>query len=437
MVRLQALQIALMGLVGFRPHYEPEFPQYPEELLESRSGLYVNDVQLITPTNLTAALPVVYVQQYPEWKPQAYQRNALVRVEGILYISDKATTATQNPFDGGPWSQTDVLSARLRYVMDAAVAQLINTLVATQKLEGAKTIVEETRLYHGAGNINNRIIKEGRFLGFEVAVKQVRDFAVRIRSVGIQVDTPNPDLKIYIYHSSSSVPIKVLTPGFTGAGTFAWAAVADALLTLESSAHAPGGVFVIGYYEDDVVGQMIEREMPWPNYDLCFADMLRAYQCAKCSTANHDAVAAWGRNLEIHPITVPATALNEERTLWNIYAHKYNYNANHGLNLDVVLECDITQFLQRNELLLADALHKIATVKVLELFTTTTEVNPTAEMSKLAAAYNLDNRENYTPGLLKQMNTALAALALDVKDGDSPCVPKSIATTFSVSHGAI
>lgn len=135
MVRLQALQMALMGLVGFRPHYSPDYPQYAPELLESRSGLYVNDMQLITPENLTAAFPVVYAAQYPAWEAKVYKRNAITRVDSILYIANSATLATDEPQNGGPWVATDVLNARLRYVMDSAVAQLINTLVATKKLE--------------------------------------------------------------------------------------------------------------------------------------------------------------------------------------------------------------------------------------------------------------------------------------------------------------
>lgn len=438
MVRLQALQIALMGLVGFRPHYDPGYEQYNPELLESRSGLYVNDLQLITPGNLTAALPSVSVTQYPPWEPKAYKRNALVRVEQVLYMAKQATTALDEPGMGvGPWEATDVLSARLRYVMDAAVAQLLNTMVATKKLEGGKSVVEETRIYHGAGNINNRIIKEGRFVGFEVVVEQVRDFALRIRSIGLQSDTPNPELPIYIYHSSTSTPIKVLRPPFTGSGVFSWATVADALLLLESGVYAPGGSFYVGYYEEDVVGQIIERETAWPEYGLPYNQMIAGYNCSTCNTTNRMAVELWAKYVQFHPFTVAATELNEGRGLWNINAARYNYNSNYGLNMDVVVECDATQFLQRNEALLADALHKIMQVKVLEIFTTTLEQNATAEQAKMAAAYNLDNRENHTAGLSAQMSNAMKALALDMADGSSPCFPASTAPVFGVSNGTV
>lgn len=428
MLRLQALQIALTGLVGFNPHYDSNYPQYADELLESRSGLYVNDIMLINPENLTMAMPKVYPAQYPGWEPKAYKRNAMVYIptSDALYMANRLTTDAEFPLDGGPWREVDALSARLRFVMDASVATVINSLVATNKLSGAKQVVEETRLYHGAGNINARIVKESRFVGFEVVAKQVRDFGIRLRSVGIQVDTPNPNLAIYIYHTSSSVPLKVLKPGFSGVGTFAWAAVADALLMLDSSAQSPGGSFLVGYYEDDVVGQMIERETQWPDYDLPYSQMIAGYSCGTCNPLNRMAVEAWSKNLEFHPFTVAASELNDERTLWNYYSQRYNYKSNFGLNLDVALECDITQFLERNEVLLADALRKTVEVKLLEIFTSSIEDNATAEQARQAAAHNLDNRENYTPGLRKELEKTMAALALDVLDGDSPCAPKVV-----------
>lgn len=439
MVRLPALQTALTGLVGFNPHYSPTFPQYTEELLESRSGLYINAIQLITPDNLTMALPRATANMYPVYDAgKEYKRNAIVRVDDALYISSRIAQAGEHPVDGGPWVATDVLSARLRFVMDAAVAELINKMVAANKINGGKSIVEATRLYHGAGSINDRVVKMGRFVGYEIVAKQVRDFAVAIRAIGIQSDTPNPTLKIYIYHPSTSEPIKVLTPNFEGSGTFSWAPVADALLLLEDGTHAAGGSFFVGYYENDVAGQMIEREQAWPDYNLCYSQMMAAYTCARCNPDNQRAVETWSKNLEVHPFTVAAAELNEERTLWNVYQNVYNYSSNYGLNLDITLGCDLTQFIIRNEMLLADALHKMATVKVLEIFTTTVEQNPTAEIAKLAAAYNLDNKENHSKGLKSELEKSLAALALDVVDGDSPCAPVGGTTkVFEVTTGAV
>jgi hypothetical protein len=411
-----------MGLVGFYPHHAPGLPQWADELLECRSGLYINSLELINPENLTAAMKKMAVTQYPEWEAKVYRRNAVVRVGTVLFTTDATTQATDNPVAGAPWRPTNPLSIKLRYVMDAAVAEVANALANANKLAGAKTVVEDTKLYVGAGNINSRIVKTSRFVGFEIVVKQVRDLAIRLRSVGIQVDTPNPDLAIYVYHTSSSTPIKVLKPGFAGSGTFAWAAVADALLTLESEAYAPGGSFLVGYYEDDVVGQMIARETGWPNYDLPAANILGYLNCGKCNPDNYNAVKAWSQYVEIHPFTVPFAELNEARELWNMERVQYNYNSNYGLNLDVAVECDVTQFLKNNEQLLADALHKVATVRVLEIFTSSIEDNPLAEQARQAAAYNLENRDNYTPGLIKKMDAALKGLSLELATG-SPCAP--------------
>lgn len=390
--------------------------------MECRSGLYINALQLISPANLVAAMPQINISHFPEWFAAGYKRNAVVRVGGILFIANEPTQATDNPVNGGPWAVTNIISATLRFLLDAAVAEVVNKLANANKLAGAKTVVADTHLYHGAGNISNRIIKEGRFCGFEIVVKEVRDLAIRLRSIGIQSDTPNPGLPIYIYHTTTSAPIKVLNPQFAGSGTFSWAAVADALLTLESSAYAPGGAFLVGYYEDDVVGQMIERETLWPNYDLAYDAMLRAADCSHCNPANYDALRSWSKYSEIHPFTVRAGWLNPGRELWGYNRQVYDYRANYGLNLDVAVECDITQFLANNEMLLADAIHKAATLKILELFTASIEDNPIAEQARIAAAYLVDNKENRATGLIAARDAAIKGLSLEVANG-SPCAP--------------
>lgn len=418
MVRITALQTALIGLIGLRPHYNPTVPQWAPDLLNSRSGMYLNDIHpLITPENLIATLPKAYAANFLPFNPQTgATRGAIVLYNGELYIAGKDATAGPETATAG-WLRTDVLSAKTRQLCDAAVAQVANAVIQRKKIDGAKSVVSETQLYHGAGNITHRIIKTGRFCGFEIMPKMGRDIGIRIGRIGLQVDTPNPALNIYLYHTSQATPIKIIPANFQGSGMFSWSNVADTYLALNSDAYAPGGRFLLGYYEDDLLGQIIDREVDWTD------SVVAGVGCGYCNPLTTQAFQIWSEQLEFHPFSVAAVELNVARTLWNHERIKYSYRTNFGLNLNLVLECDATQFLVRNESLLADAIAKQAVVNILTVYANTVENNALAEMCKQHALYQLDNRENNTAGLRKELERALDTLALDMVDEESPCLP--------------
>lgn len=419
MIRIAALQTALLGLIGLRPHYNPDVPQWAPNLLNSRSGLYLNDTHpLIAPENLIATLPKVRAEQFPAFNPVlGATRGAIVFQASILYIASKDTAQGPEVATAG-WMRTDVLSAKVRQLIDAAVAQVAASISQRKKLEGAKSVISETQLYHGAGNINNRIVKAGRFVGFEIMPKMGRDIAIRLGRIGLQSDTPNPTLNIYLYHTSQATPIKIIAANFQGGGTFGWSAVEDTYLALNSEAYGPNGRFLVGYYEDDLLGQAIDREVDWTDATVA------GVGCGYCNPMNTSAYQIWSEQLEFHPFFVAAVELNAARTLWNHERIKYAYRTNFGLNLNIALECDATQFLARNEALLSDAVSKQAAVNILTIYANTVENNALAEMCKQHALYQLDNRPDNTRGLRSELEKALAALALDVVDEDSPCLPK-------------
>jgi hypothetical protein len=461
MIRIPALQTALMGLVGLRPHYTPNVPQYAPDLLECRSKVYLNDVHpLISPENLIAAMPKSKPTDFPVLNYTL--PNAIGSViywplpinKGQLFIAGADMPAGVAPdTPGNKWLPTDIVSAKLRQMLDAAAAQLANAIIQLKILDGGKSVVGETvtqgyrqnfsqsynpsgatlygqtQLYYGAGSIVNRIIKHSRFCGFEINVLPGRDLVVKLNRIGLQSDTPNPNLKIYLYHSSQSEPIQVFTPKFASSGTFSWAALQDAYFALNGSAYGPGGSFVLGYYEDDLQGQIIGLEKDWLN-----ASVVR---CGSCNPYDSAAFDAWSEYIEFHPFSIAEENLNDDFTLFDMNKVEYNYQTNFGLNLDVALQCDLTQFIANNESIVADALSKQAAINILQLFANSTQNDGLAERCRQAALYQLDNRENYSPGLVKELKNAYAAIAFDVSEANSPCAPQTPTDTMRVSNATV
>jgi hypothetical protein len=385
MIRLPELKIALAGLVGLSEHNAANIEQYPEDLLESRSGILLDNV-LIQPRNLLAASS--------EYRTMSH------------------------------------VAAGLRQYFANSVAKVTSQLLTQKKLEGSRTVVDETVLYTGAGSITNRIVKAGRFVGFMIEAAAGRDLAIRIGRMAMQLDTANPELPIYIYHSAYQDPLQVAKVSFGGTGVFGWANLTDTFLAVEYSGE---GFFIVGYYEADLLGQAIDREKDWTDA------IVAGVGCGTCDPTTTRAYQTWSKYMQIHPFFVPMGALNADRTLWDAGSMRFEYRTNFGLNMSVAIECDMTQYLTRNENLLADVIAKQTTISILESFVGSQADNDVANKCRQAAMYQLDNRADNTPGLRAELATAIKALSVDVSQDNSPCFPTQqiVAPKPRISHGTI
>jgi len=401
MYRLPAVVLGFAGLVGFRQNTHPDFPDVLPELAASKTGLYVTDVSpsLISAENIVSCMPKQFKLSQDETPQQAVKR---------------------------------VFNEYLKNTIEGAVAQVVNAVVVTRKLSdgGAKSILQDIHLYRGAGNINDRLIKQGRFRGVEIELLPYRDILAVINRVGLQTTAPNPQLKYYLYHSSAAEPIKIFDAPTVSTGSFDWAELNAAELAFDSKATAGAdtalaGSYYFGYYEDDIAGQVVRREK-----DFTIA-------CGTCDTETNKMFHAWSRFVKIHPFCVDSARLQDERRLWDTSYNDYAYNTNNGLNLSLSVNCDYTQFILRNKNAFAAALQKQIAVSILTMFAHNQEGNAQAQKAREMSNYLLDNREFYTSGLARQLEKDIAAINIDFNDVDSPCLPEPSYTPQRIETGVL
>jgi hypothetical protein len=413
-----AAQIGLSGLVGFKQNFHPDYEKLTTDLLGSRSGLFINDVHpLITAENISASIPFdEYI--FPEWNPAGeFSEGSIVTSATLLYERSKVTPEL-NPIPGSAgsetvWTLTNQLSIWLKSLEKSAIANTLFELFTKKKIDKTtKTIFESLDLYEGAGNFNHKIIKTGRFVGFELNLKNQRDVTLKINRIGLQLDTANPLLEIYLYHTSQTAPLKVFSIANLRAGYFNWNELSEAVLNYVGGSYGTTGNFIIGYYEDDLAGQAIEMQR-----DLC------KQPCGGCGPFNLRSWINWSQHVEIHPFSVEASNLTLDRSLWDLEKNSYNYNTNFGINLTLTTCCDTTPFLLRNEDVLANPIRYQIGLKILQAIAFSSENRGITEKIRQLARYELDNKENYTKGFLAQANQVMEALEFDLSDMNSACLP--------------
>ena len=410
MYDVQKITDAIAEQVGFERSYAIELAP---SLLVSKSGMTYNQGHpLLGYKNMADTIEELQVEDYPAHSEiRAYSRSEVVSKDGVLYQALGQVPA--GAFDASQWEKTNGVSLFLKSVREQAASEVVSALLVKKQAEGkAKPVWEDLFLYEGAGPMVKTVTKSSRFVGFELNLRNLKDMALRVHAVGLQLTEPQAELPIYLYHSSVPEPLVVTTLAHVGSGRFSWHALEDMVLR-HGGVNAPGEAYYIGYRESELLGAAVSKE------DYTFGQA----PCATCSGFNVQSHRKWSQFVEVHPFSVPESEIGAAGELWDISRNSYNYKTNFGLNLSLTLECDITDTIVRNARVFAEA-QKLAVVeKILKAFVLNTRNNSDALMVRQMADYELNNRENHTDGLTKKKEKALQALDFSFSDLSPLCLP--------------
>jgi len=417
------LQTCVFGLVGFRQNQNPKYPALAPSLLVSSSGLYFQDAHpLLTIENLDQALTNYDAYTYPLYVADTvYVTGDKVRegAGGLVYESLGDGNVGQTP-SASPdfWAEVPLFSQKMEALVRSSINKVAAQVFQDKKLRAAtKTLIENVQLFDGNGSLNDKEIKLGRFVGFKIMLDDHRDLITIIRRIGTQFSQPNPTFKLYIFHTSSEEPLEIVELNLQKTNSFEWSRL-DRSLRYLGETHAPGGSFRIGYYEDLLVGQAINR-----GYDFAVAPQ-------PCTCNNwYKSWAQWSKFIHVEPFEVtPAAELLPDvdgngALIWPPESEVRQYAKTYGLNFDLTVRCDITLFLCRERDLFTDALLKQVAVDLLNEVAYSVRNNVIAKETRDLAMFALQTQPNGNPGLTKQLEKAIAALDFDLSDLNEACLP--------------
>lgn len=416
-------QDCLSGLVGWRQNVNPDYPTLPPALIASASGLYFQDEHpLVNIENIDQADKNYDKFNFPAYSGATpYSEGNRVRylTNNEVYESIQDANTGHLPTDPVWWIEVSLLAQKLDQITRAAATKLLSRIFVDKKLnEVTKSIFENIQLFDGSGSLLNKEVKQSRFVGFEIFLKDNRDVLTVIRKLGTQFSQINPAFPLYIYHSSQVAAIFQIDVALTKALSFEWTKLLDddnnpILFKYLDEEFSPGGCFYVGYYEDDLIGQAINK-----GYDFGIIP-------TNCGACNNDYRywSAWSQYVKINPFSVQAGDLPGDKTLWDINRNQYDFIKNWGLNMDLTVKCDVTDFLCRERTMFADCLTKQVAIDVLQLIAYSTRNNVEAKQTRDMAMFALNNKDNYTPGAEKKLEMSLKALSFDISDLNDACLP--------------
>ena len=115
--------------------------------------------------------------------------------------------------------ETDNLETYLRLKVNQGISKVFAKLsIRKKEMASAKTLLNSSAMFDGVGRMNNTIVSESRFTGFRMSLKESYGVEVIIDKLGLQFNSPQTGLNIYVYHTSKNEQIQTIsaTTTFTG-----------------------------------------------------------------------------------------------------------------------------------------------------------------------------------------------------------------------------
>jgi hypothetical protein len=434
------LKTNFAGLVGFFQPYDPAYSKLPAFLNQSDSGRYLQTTHpLCTIENLFNIGPEFDKFDFPTWANQAYEANSVVLSNGKLWIASTdiavdygepiGESAYSEEYDDNQyfnedeklWKEYDPFAEYLRNIYQAAVLQTFTDFLTGRKVGvKAKSLLDSQILYDGIGSYIDRIVKKGYFRGFEISLSSQHGISAIINKMGLQADEVQ-DITIYLYHTSQKEAIATFDLSVASASSFNWQTLENIMLGFYKSGYNTEGRFLLGYYEDDLVGQAIRM-----NYNF------RSGACMGCDGPNYEYFNRWSKYVKISPFYVPSTAF-DARNLFDLSKIVYDYQGNNGLNIAISVYCDLSDFFINNKIMFADALAYQIAIKLLGQIAYSTRMSAIPDKTKALAMADLSIKDE--DSLVNKYKEELKGLELDFSGLSSACMPCK--ESKGVSMGAV
>lgn len=387
MIQVKRIEDALLHLVGFEQDSISNI-KISDSLTESESGLFFQQAHpLITLTNLSCIAP-------------DYEN-----MESTLDVTP----------------EIDPLSLWLEKKVRASITKVISRFI-NEKLvsKTSNSLCENKTLFDGTGRLSDTISNRKNLVGFEIVPIRSKGVTTRINRVCLQFTMPGT-YKLYLMHSSSFTPVKIIEVEKKTRGA-EWITLNDVILPYQSEHTDAGGSWYLCYRQSELPegSKAINKDRDWSKGP-----------CKECSRNEYVSWSAWSKFIEVHPFEIKEEAAEDvdgSVIMWDIENNEYQYNRNYGLNLDISVYCDLTDFIISEKHLFQEVIMKQFAIDILREFAYNPNVRTnrhSINASRMDILYELDGDSSSMKksGLNYQLEQALKAINISTQGLDRICLP--------------
>lgn len=424
MVRANDIQEKLLHLIGWEQNYDTSDLKISDALTVSESGLYFQQIHpLLTLQNMSCIAPDFKNITFPEYDPEKeYSKGNVVDYQGTQYKALQKAQGKQPDIESEYWVETNLFSEWLESKTKASIQKAIARYCNEKTAEGTnKPLCESRTLFDGTGRLVDTVKNKKNLVGFEIVPVRAKGVTTKINKICLQF-TKAGEYTLYLMHSSMDEPIKTIKLTKVRDNSAEWFTIDDLYLPYQSEDNDAGGSWYLCYFQSELPegSQAIRKDKDWSKEP-----------CGSCSRRELITWMAWSKYLEIHPFFVNEELINTEDEslhLWDAENNQYTYDNNYGLNLEVTVSCDITDFIVEQRMMFQDVIAKQVAVDMLREFAYNSNVRTnrhSINASRLDILYEVDGDSSSMKksGLSYQLDMAFKAIKLSTSGIDRVCLP--------------
>lgn len=444
MYRLKDIQNALLHVVGWEQSYNPD-EAIDNKMTQSESGLTFQGAHpLCTLNNVCAMMPDNYILQYPEWNViVTYRVGTKVRHNGIVWIANQENTGVEpvksdfnadfnNDFGGasaGAWVIYNMVSDYVERLTRNGINTAIQRFVQEKQLRNeTKTLLERRTFFDGAARLKATIDPTAKLVGFEIIPVRGMGVTLRINRIGLQMVGGTGNVRLYLFHSSQVAPMRVIDVNFTNTnGGFQWFSFdADPIYlpyiaggSSDAQGNDAGGAWFL-CYDQNALPMGMEA-----------LNVSKDWSREPCGTCNNGSVESWReltKYLQVSPFCIHAPEdFAQYPEMFDIAGVAYTNTQNYGMNCEISVECDLTDFIISQRHIFAPVIQKQVAADMLRTLALNPDVRVNrnqSNASKMDILYEVDGNTNGTRpgGLGYDLSMAYRALAVDTRGIDRVCL---------------
>ena len=428
MIRINEICEALKNVCGWEQSYDPA-KAIDDNLTQTESGLYFQGAHpLLTLDNMAAIMPDDWGIQYPVWDALTqWEKNKVVQYGNDtngnkLFWKAKADNVGEEPTENSLfWSKYNILSDFLERITRNGIATAIQTFTQIKQLDKeTRNLLERRTFFDGAGRIRATLQNNHKLVGFEIVPVRAMGVTAKIEKIGLQMTGGTGVVRMYLFHSSQIDPIKTFDLNFTVTnGGFQWFPLTDCYLPYISDKNNAGGSWFLCYNQDELPAGMeaINVSKDWSR--------------EPCGTCNIGSVEVWReltKYLQVTPFMYNAPeTFAEYPELWDIAYTMYTRTQNYGLNCEITIGCDLTDFIISQRQIFQTVIQR----QVAAIALRTLAMNPNVRVNRnqsnatrMDILYELDgNTSGVRPGGLGyDLKKSYEALQIDTQGLDRICL---------------
>lgn len=428
MYRVKEIQDALLHVCGWEQSYNPA-NAIDESLTQTESGLTFQGAHpLLTLDNIRSIMPDDWGYKYPDWNnTEAYKAGIVVHcandIEGKnLYWKAILDNTNEIPSEDSPfWEKYNILSDYLERLTRNGITTVVQTFTQIKQLDKeTRNLLERKTFFDGAGRIRATLQNSHKLVGFEIVPVRALGVTSKIERIGLQMTGATGKVRIYLFHSSQIDPIKTFDLDFTVTnGGFQWFTLTDCYLPYISDMNNAGGSWFICYNQDELPAGMeaINVSKDWSR--------------EPCGTCNIGSIEVWRemtKYLQVTPFMYNAPeTFTEYPELWDIALTTYTNTQNYGLNCEITIGCDLTDFIISQRQIFQTVIQRQVAAIALRTLAMNPDVRVNRNQSnatRMDILYELDgNTSGVRPnGLGYDLKKAYEALKLDTQGLDRICL---------------